>query len=162
VRLEEDPLVVLRREVRRGVLEAREVVVPEVGVDRQQHLDVRVAQDPPELPRLAVGVQQHHDRTDARAREPPDDPVGAVRGEEPDARALADPRGEQAACEARGALVGGGVRQALVAEDGEVLVAVLGRAGADQLAGGGREGREARLSHGHQLPPGPCRARSRT
>ena len=109
VALEEDLAGFGVGQPRYGLLEALEVVVAEVRVDRQQHLDVGVAEHPPELAGLAVGVEEDDDGPDPAGRQPADDPVRAVGGEEPHPRALSDARRQEAAGEASRAGVDLGV-----------------------------------------------------
>ena len=119
MRLDEDPLVGLVGQARDGLLEPLEVVVAEVGVDGEQHLHVGVAQHPRQLLRLAVGVEEDGDGADPRDAEPPDDPVGAVAGQQPDPCALAGAGGEEPLGQRGRASVGLGVGEPVVAEDGE-------------------------------------------
>ena len=149
MRLDEDPLMVLIGQAGDGLLEALEVVVAEVGIDGEQHLHVGVAQHPPQLLGLAVGVEEDGDAAHARDAEPPDDPVGAVAEEQPDPRALADSGGKQRLPQLGGPGVGSRVREPFVAEDAEDLVAAHGGSRLDELAGRRREVGEAGRAIGH-------------
>ncbi len=148
VRRQEDPLVALVGQAGDGLFEAVEVVVAEVGVDREEHLGVSVAEDPAQLLGLAVGVQQDGHPADAGDPEPAEDPLGAVGGEEPHAGALASTGGQQPLGDGGRLLLRLGVGEAGVAEHGEGLVAEARRAGTDELPAGGREVRKAGIE-GH-------------
>ena len=65
-------------------LEAIEVVVAEVMIDREQDLDTGVIDHPRKLAGLGVGVERDGDSTDPRHREVSGDPLRSVGGEQPD------------------------------------------------------------------------------
>ena len=134
----------LAGEVGGGGLQPIEVVVAEVAVDHEQGVQVGVADHPAELAGLAVGVEEGHDRADAGAGQPADDPVRRVRGEQPDPRALPTPEASSPLASAGGLRLGGRVGEAHVAEHRQLLVAVGVHAVADQRTGRRRVVREAR------------------
>ena len=109
----------------------------EVAVDGEQHLDVGVAQHPAQLRGLGVGVEQRdHARRSAWPPASRRSSSGLFGASSPTRVPLPDARRQQAPGQrAPSCALGLGVGEALVAEDGERLVAEPAAAVADELAG---------------------------
>src|SRR5690606_19277481 len=97
------------REARCRLLETLEIVVLQELRPDEQPLDVRVDEDVRELASPEERVDRHDEGADPRRCEPGDDPIDAVRHQNPDARALADAVREEAARETARALLDFGV-----------------------------------------------------
>ena len=73
----------VRGELGRELLQPLQVVVVQEARGGEQRVHVGVAQHEAELARLVEGVERHHQRADARSREPRQHPVRPVRQQQP-------------------------------------------------------------------------------